>query len=148
VRATIFKSLCDTTDLNQHFGQTFIADELTVSDKIHSTYINIFLQNITKCFKDDAMSVSFSVKVEGWNISLVLHQLPNSLMKSHKTSPTLNHALHTNSKWRNSSLSKVLQMLAYLFSLFWGLFSIEENTFYNPLACTINLFMAVIHTVV
>jgi len=66
VRGTIFKSLQDSTDPNQSFGQTFIVDELTVSDKIHATHIHVFFQSITKCFKDGAMSVqvSFSVKVE------------------------------------------------------------------------------------
>jgi hypothetical protein len=66
VRGTIFKSLHYTTDPSQSFGQTFIVDELTVSDKIHATYIHVFFPSITKCFKVDAMSAqdSFFVRVE------------------------------------------------------------------------------------
>jgi hypothetical protein len=39
-------------------------------------------------FKDEAMvaQVSFSVKVEGLSVSLILHQLWNLLMQSHETS--------------------------------------------------------------
>jgi len=87
MRSSLLKSLHDTSDPQPKFGLS-----LKVDRQLYNVWLdiqNIFLSKYDIMFKDDAMvvQVSFSAKVEGWNVLLILYQLQNLLMQYQETLP-------------------------------------------------------------